>query len=120
MNVATDTRLGLLFGTAADAGPQDALLLEGRGADAPGRAWFTVTAPHAPLHTGGCACCAPRNEAGQALARLWLGRARGEGPFFARVVAVTATAAGRDAVVSALAADPLASACFRRLSQPAA
>jgi hypothetical protein len=112
MKQASDTRLELVFGVTADAAPGDALLLEGRGTDGPGRAWFAVSAWHAP----GCACCAPRNQAGQALSRLWLGRARGEGPLFARVIAVTVTPSGRDAVMAALEADPLASACFYLVS----
>ena len=35
----------------------------------------------------GCACCAPRNAAGRALASLLQSRARGQTPFFRRVVA---------------------------------
>ncbi len=101
----------LIFAPASDAGPDDALLIEGRGMAQPGRDTFTVTATHAI----GCACCPPRNGAGMALSRLLLARARGDGVFFKRVVAVTSTKAGRAAVMHALAADPLASACFTLL-----
>ncbi len=111
MNTVSDTRLGLVFGSPSDAGPNDALLREGRGTDGPGRAWFSVTAQHAP----GCACCAPRNAAGQALSRLLLARARGDGVYFSRVVAVVATQEGQAAVLSAVESDPIASAWLRLL-----
>jgi len=111
MNKAADTRLALVFGAAADARPGDALLMEGRGADGPGRAWFSVTA----LHAAGCPCCAPRNAAGQALSRLLLARARGDGIFFSRVVAVVVTPEGRAAVLAALETDPIVSAWLRPL-----
>ena len=103
-------KLALRFGMASEAGPEDALLLEGRGADAPGQAWFTVPATG---HAIGCACCLPRNEAGRALGRLLLARARGEGPFFRNVVAVVRTEAGRAAVEDALRRDPIAVAWFK-------
>ncbi len=101
--------LPLIFASAAEAGPDDALLLEGLGLTQPGRDYFVVT----PGHAAGCACCAPRNGAGVALSRLLLARARGQGVFFRRVVAVTRTEAGRAAVLHALQNDPLASACFK-------
>jgi len=98
-----------VFGARAVAGAEDGLLLEGVGADGPGVAWFSV--PKA-AHVLGCACCPPRNAAGQALGRLFLARARGESVFFRRVVVVVKSEAGRDAVLAALEGDPLASAAF--------
>ena len=49
----------------------------------------------------------------QALSRLFLARARGEMGFFRGVLAVTVTAAGQEAVLTALADDPLVSAWFK-------
>jgi hypothetical protein len=100
--------LPLIFADATEAHLDDALLLEGKGLAQPGRDYFSVTEGHVI----GCACCAPRNGAGMALSRLLLARARGQGVFFRRVVAVTKSEAGRAAVLHALANDPLASACF--------
>jgi hypothetical protein len=109
MNPPTDPRLLLVFGTAADARPGDALLREGRGAEAPGVAWFTAT----PVHASGCACCTPRSAAALALGRLLLARARGEGLFFRRILSVTTTEHGRAAVLAALDGDPLVSGRVR-------
>jgi hypothetical protein len=108
MNRFVDARIPLVFGQVEDAAADDALLLEGVGTSAPGREWFTSAG-----HPAGCACCAPRNEAGLALGRLLLARGRGTGPFFHRVIAVTQTEAGREALWYALAADPLACVCFK-------
>jgi hypothetical protein len=105
-----DARLPLVFGRPEDAGPRDALLIEGEGAPAPDRDWF-LPGPET-AHPAGCACCAARNGAGIALSRLLLARARGQALFFARVVAVTLSPAGRAAVEAALRSDPLAAACF--------
>ena len=109
-----DARLPLLFADAAAADAVDGLLVEGDGTPRPGLDYFAANNGHAV----GCACCAPRNAAGMALSRLLLARARGQGPFFRRVVAVTSSAAGREAVLHAIATDPLASACFK-LADPA-
>jgi hypothetical protein len=110
MALMLDARLPVAFGQEPDAGPTDALLLEGEGEPTPGRDWFTASS--ATGHPAGCACCLPRNAAGQALSRLLLARARTHGPRFARVIAVTQTQAGRMAVLEALQTDPLASSCF--------
>jgi hypothetical protein len=111
MNRFLDARIPLVFADAAEAGPEDAVLREGVGTQAPGRDWFE-TAPETP-HAVGCACCTPRGAAGIALARLVLARGRGQGPFFRRVVVAVRSEAGRHAVLAALEVDPLASACFR-------
>jgi hypothetical protein len=108
MNRFVDLRIPLVFGAAEAASADDALLLEGDGTAASGRDWFTLS-----NHPVGCACCGPRNAAGVALGRLLLARGRGTGLFFRRVVAVTQTDAGRQAIQEALATDPLASTCFR-------
>jgi len=49
----------------------------------------------------------------EALARLFLARARGEVPWFCSVVAVTIGAPGRDAVHAALQGDVVTAARFR-------
>ncbi len=111
MSLFVDARLPLRFGAESDAGPEDALLLEGEGAAARGLAWFRPPAerPH-PID---CSCCVARTEAGRALSGLLLARGRGDGLFFRRVVAVIETAAGRQAVLQALAADPVVSVSFK-------
>jgi hypothetical protein len=108
-----DARIPVIFGTAEDAGRSDALLCEGEGegAAAPGRDWFRPDTSSG--HPADCACCTPRNGAGQALARLMLARGRGTGLFFNRVIVVAVTEGGRATVLQALASDPIASACFR-------
>jgi len=112
MNRFVDARIPLVFADQAEAGPGDAVLREGNGTPAPGQGWFEIGPKTG--HMLGCACCAPRNAAGIALARLFLARGRGQGPFFRRVVADTRTEAGRAAIGHALALDPLVSACFRK------
>jgi hypothetical protein len=109
----TDARIPLLF--AAEAAPADAQLLEGRGAAGPNIEWFTVdpAQPPSPGHAAGCTCCTPRGSAGLALARLALARARGEAPFFHRLIARTTSAEGRAAVLRALSTDPVAAARYR-------
>jgi hypothetical protein len=103
----SDLRIPVVFGDLSEAGAQDAVLAEG---DVPGAAaHFVPGSGHAP----GCACCAARGEAGRALAWLLHARARGQIPFFTRVIAVVATEAGRADVCSALVSDPIAATCFK-------
>jgi hypothetical protein len=121
-----DARIGVRFGLAEDAGPEDALLIEdeapaagiasrdgGAPADRPVIARFSLPAP-VPTHPLGCICCAPRGPVAEALGRLFLARARGESPWFRCVVAVTHSAAGADAVRAALTADVVTTARFRQ------
>ncbi len=106
---AGDGRIAVVLGGAAGEG--DAVLLEGDGVLPEGAAArFTVEAGG---HAIGCACCVPRSDAGRALGRLFLARARGEVAAFGRVVAVTTSEAGRAAVVAAVAGDVVAAARFR-------
>ncbi|SIR12697.1 MULTISPECIES: hypothetical protein [Acidiphilium] len=100
----------VVFGGAV--GPEDAVLIEG---DAPAPAAAAVArfvVPDHPLHGVGCACCAPRGPASEALARLFLARARGEVAWFARVV-VLAGDDGVALVLAALAGDAVTRARFR-------
>jgi hypothetical protein len=110
MALRLDARIPLVCGQASDALPADALLLEGEGDASPMRDWFLAGGETG--HPAKCACCVPRNAAGQALSRLLLARARTHGPRFGRVIAVVRTPAGHDAVLAALQSDPLASSCF--------
>jgi hypothetical protein len=123
---AGDGRIGVRFGAVEDAGPEDALLIEGEApaadiaprdgdapADRPIVARFTLPV-RVPTHPLGCLCCAPRGPVAEALGRLFLARARGESPWFRSVVAVTHSAAGADAVRAALAGDVVTTARFRQ------
>ena len=92
-----DARIPVAFGALADARPDDAVLAD--------------VAPDG--HAPSCACCIARTPSATALGALFQQRARGEVAFFRRVLVVT-DAAGQDAVVRALEADPVASARFRR------
>ncbi len=68
--------------------------------------------PDSP-HVAGCACCAGRSGAAQALDRLFQGRVRGRSGWFERVLVVPGSAAGREEVARALAEDPLTVSRFR-------
>jgi hypothetical protein len=111
MNPSAIPLIPIAFGSANEARSDDAVLQEGRGASAAGHEWFTIEPGLG--HPMRCACCTPRNAAGRALGRLLLARGRGTAPFFGRVVVAAKTDAGREAVLAAVADDPLASACFR-------
>jgi hypothetical protein len=100
--IMSDARVPVVFAPVEAAGPDDAVLREGKD--------FTPESEHAP----GCACCAGRTHAGRALATLLHARARTQVAFFRRVVVVIASEEGRAAVESALANDPVASTCFRK------
>lgn len=92
----------MLIGHAGDTGADNVVLAEG------GAAWGTLGG-----HAADCACCAPRGAAASELAALFLARARGEVPFFRRVVAVPASEAGAAAIRTALRDDPFVSGRFR-------
>jgi hypothetical protein len=106
-----DARIPVYLGPATPADDGVALLIEGTLAhtDHPAESFTPEPTGHAP----GCACCVARGPAAIALDRLFQRRARGEVPFFRRVIAVTASPEGDLAVWSALRDDPLASARFR-------
>ena len=109
-----DARIWVRFGAADDAGPDEALLIEGTGStDRPAVARFTLP-DRVATHPFGCACCAPRGPVATALSQLFLARARGAVPWFRSVVAVTRSEAGADAVRAALTADVVTAARFRQ------
>ena len=105
-----DARVPVVFGDIATAGPDDGLLIEGDTPAPPGRAVARFTPGPLRWHARGCACCAPRTAAAAAHGRLYLARARGEVPFFRRIVAVVNNPA---AVRAALSGDVLAAGRFR-------
>jgi hypothetical protein len=110
---AGDGRIGVRFGAASDAGPDEALLIEGTApAEHLAVARFVVPVRFA-THPVGCACCAPRGPVAEALGRLFLARTRGELPWFRGVVAVMCSEAGADAVRAALVDDVVTAARFR-------
>lgn len=104
-----DARVPVVFGTLEDAGPDDALLIEGDAAVPADRVAVRLSAQ--PIHAAGCVCCVPRSAAGSALSGLFLARGRGTVAYFKRVVAVTSDPA---AVMAAIETDALASGWFRR------
>jgi hypothetical protein len=106
-----DARIPVIFGAIADAGPDDALLIEGDAAVPEGRVVVRLMADATLAHTAGCVCCVPRSAAGSALAGLFLSRGRGDVAYFRRVLAVTSDP---DAIAEAIENDMLASAWFRR------
>lgn len=108
---ASDPRIPVRFGVTSDGGPDVALLIEGDAPARPGVACARFFARPAFGHRSGCACCASRGPAAEALARLFLAGVRGAAPF-GSVVAVTATSAGRREVDTALSTDPLGAARF--------
>jgi hypothetical protein len=105
-----DARVPVVFGAIGDAGPDDALLLDGEMAAPDGRIVARLSGAPTPAHVAGCVCCAPQSEAGSALASLFLKRGRGEVGHFRRVLAITDN---RDAVIAAVQGDVLASGWFR-------
>ncbi len=107
-----DPRIPVRLGPLADAAPGVALLIEGDIPVPAGHPLARFTLSPTPFHPIGCACCTRRNAAAEALARLFLARARG-GSWFAEVQAVTATEAGAAAVRAALAEDRLIAGRFR-------
>lgn len=104
-----DARISVHLGPAGAIGEGDAALVEGSAGPPQGRAEWFQPGPH----QAACACCGGRSPAAVALDRLFQRRARGETAFFRRVVAVTMTPAGAEAVRAALRDDPVASARYR-------
>jgi hypothetical protein len=106
-----DARIPVFIATAREpAAPDVAWLVENPDE----AAWASGEAGHLP----GCACCVTRSPVADALGRLFRARAVGEVPFFTRLGAVPASAAGEAALRQALESDGLASACYR-LEPPA-
>jgi hypothetical protein len=105
-----DARVSVRFGVVD---PEAAALVADGLPDPPACAVWRFTPEAAqPGHAPGCACCAPRLAAAEALRRLFLARAKGEVAFF-RSVSVFASAAAEVALRTALQTDPMLAAWFR-------
>ncbi len=90
-----------------------ALLAEApAAASAPAMAVFTLAGAHVP----GCACCGLRGPVAEALDRLFLGRVRGECPWFTAIAALPHSADAAEAIRRTLRDDPVSSARFRLAS----
>lgn len=111
MSKTADARIPVAFG--GQPGPDDAFLVED-GQKMPGAAYAVRFAPAGgkPGHVAGCACCTLRGPAADALRRMFLARARGEAPFFARVI-VLASSDGAAAIRDALTQDVVTQARYR-------
>lgn len=105
-----DARILVVPATAATAGGGHGTTAFVVGAGAPAAAGAAVErlAASVPGHGAACACCTPRAALVDALHRLFIRRARGEVPFFRRVV-VAAT----EAEIVAALGDPLVASRFR-------
>jgi hypothetical protein len=108
-----DPRITVLSAQAtpprAAGGPAGATaFVVGPGSAAPAGAPAEWLLPSAPGHAAACLCCTPRAALAEALHRLFLRRARGEVPFFRRVVA-----AASETEIAAALADPLVASRFR-------
>jgi len=108
-----DTRIPVhLLMPGQSPAPGMALLAEApTAASATAMAIFTLQGVHAP----GCACCSPRGPVAEALDRLFLGRVRGELPWFTAIAALPHSAAGAEAIRQTLTLDKACSARFRLL-----
>jgi hypothetical protein len=93
-----DIRVPVVAGAATAAGRGDVV-----------QPWSGEGATH---HAAGCTCCRPRPPLAAALAHLFVARARGEMPFFVRVV-VPCPPDREAELAAALAADPMTAARFR-------
>ena len=111
--IGPDPLTPVRFGPLGEAAVGTALLLEGDLAAPAGFPSARFEVGSAFGHAVGCACCRPRGAAAEALSRLYLARVLGAAAPFAEVLVVTASAAGRRAVVDAIANDPLTRARFR-------
>jgi hypothetical protein len=111
MNKASDARIPIVFG--GEPSPDDAILVEdGRDMPETGYAVRFAVAGGQPGHVIGCACCSLRGPAADALGRIFMARARGEAPFFGRVV-VLASVDGETAIREALTGDVVTRARYR-------
>ena len=116
---SVDARIPLSILASAEAllaalnGPPAALLLPeppcAMPAGAAAQASYALGAPH----LAACTCCAGRSAPALALDRLFQARARGQSPWFSRVLALAETPAAAAALQAALREDALTAARFR-------
>ena len=90
--------------------PGMALLAEAPAeVSAPAIALFSLTGAHVP----GCACCGVRGPVAEALDRLFLGRVRGEFPWFTAIAAMPQSSEAAEAIRQTLRDDQASFARFR-------
>ena len=90
--------------------PGMALLAEAPAeVSAPAMAVFTLKGAHAPA----CTCCGARGPVAEALDRLFLGRVRGELPWFTAIAALPRSTYSAEAIRRTLREDQASSARFR-------
>jgi hypothetical protein len=109
MTPTTDMRIPIIFN--GTPGPDDAALVED-GHDMPPEGYALRFTAAKPGHVLGCACCSLRGPAADALGQMFAARARGQAPFFKRVV-VLASPEGEAAVRQALAEDVVTKARYK-------
>ncbi|HEX3349007.1 MAG TPA: hypothetical protein VHS58_13000 [Acetobacteraceae bacterium] len=106
-----DARIPVVFGALDEVRAVDAVIVEG---DAIPAGMFGLSFQPGPgVPSAGCPCCASRGPLATVVGNMFAARARGEAPFFERVVAVLATPAGRQTIRAVLTADPVCAARFR-------
>jgi hypothetical protein len=115
--MVSDDRVPVRMGDVVSAGPGEALLIEGDAPAPPGATVARFRLGAAGGHRAGCACCRTPGAAAEALARLYVGRARGDVAWFRAVVAVPETVAGQQAIATALQEDRLVVGRFRAAPQ---
>lgn len=113
--MTSDPRIPVRFiARPEDRQATEAALTDGTAAFPPGVAVARFRPARALAgHRLGCTCCTPRGPAAEALARLFLARARGEVAFFTGIAALAESAEGAAAIRAALAGDVTAQARFR-------
>ncbi len=89
--MATDPRIPVMFADPAQVAAlleaDDAVLVED-GLNIPPGGLVARFSLGGATHALGCNCCAGRSAPAQALGAMFLARARGEGLFFRRIIAV--------------------------------
>lgn len=117
--MTNDPRIPVTILAAGARLPEDlctpglALLTTAAERDLPAGLPMASFAPGAAGHRFGCACCAGRSAAAQALDRLFQDRARGACRWFDRVVAVLPGGEAQAELFAALREDRMVAARFR-------
>lgn len=106
-----DSRIPVLFMALGDARPGDAVLVAG-DVTVPSSVVAARVAPATGWHRLGCNCCVPRTAAMQAMAALYLRRARGEVAMFTRLL-VAVDPAMADEIRAGLREDRFVSGRYR-------
>ncbi|MCA3279348.1 MAG: hypothetical protein ING10_08780 [Roseomonas sp.] len=106
-----DTRIAIhLLSPGELPAPGFALLAEAPSTAAvPAMAVFTLAGAHVPA----CACCGARGPVAEALDRLFLGRVRGDFPWFTAIAALPHSADSAETIRRTLREDQASQARFR-------